>query len=393
MTDLASAPPEGLGNSTVLEGDLSPETSGAGAPRTLAEEAKPEKLSLRETISEVVKEGDKPEEAPKPDKAAAEGKAKATEEKPAKAAPERGADGKFAGAEKPAEEAPADKTVAAEPKPDDKSRNIEAPAKFLPDAKETWRNTPRAVQRDVENMTREHEAEITRHREAAERYEPLRQFDELTRQHGRAGLHEVMADVNRLENMMSANPLAALNEMLQRAGPRKPDGTPFGFFEFASAVVGAGQDKYHQIVAQKPQEQPRGDPEVAQLKQQIAQMQHEQIAATVIEPFRRENPRYDELKRDIALFLGSDKIPATLSPHDRLSAAYDMAVRINPASHDAAPGASADLEPGSRTVEPDLSGAKSIKSAPGAISHDLEPERGGSTRDILRDELRRRAVS
>jgi hypothetical protein len=67
-----------------------------------------------------------------------------------------------------------------------------------------------------------------------------------------------------------------------------------------------------------------------------------------------------------------------------------MAERVNPPSVASAP-APADLEP-ARRADDSFSGSKSIKSAPGAVSPDLEPERGGSTRDILRAELRRQNV-
>src|SRR3546814_11090392 len=71
-------------------------------------------------------------------------------------------------------------------------------------------------------------------------------------------------------------------------------------------------------------------------------MQEQQFAATIIDPFKRDHPRYAELEQDIAFFLQSGKIPTSLSPSDRLAAAYDMAERINPPSH-AEPRA-ADIE-------------------------------------------------
>jgi hypothetical protein len=109
----------------------------------------------------------------------------------------------------------------------------------------------------------------------------------------------------------------------------------------------------------------------------------------VIEPFRAANPRYDELQDDIALFLQSGRIPASLSPSDRLAAAYDMAVRINPASHgDSADASQTDPEP-ARRADDTFSAGKSIKSAPGAVSTDMEPDRRGSIRDLLEDEVRR----
>ena len=400
MTDLATteAPV-----STTLEINEPANVSGGGTPRIPEEPAK--EPSLRDTIAAAAKESAKEESAPDADTdkddSKAAGKAEATKgpekpqdgkeadakaedtKEPAKAA-ERAPDGKFA--PKQAEE----QDTKPEPKP---TGHIEPPKNFLPDAKETWRNTPRAVQRDVSNAIKQHEAEVAQYREVAERFAPLREFDELVRANGRAGLHETLAEVKQLEDMMSSNPIAALNQVLMRAGPRKPDGQAYSLYEVAQAVVNSGQDNYHQTVSQasQQQQQPQEDPRVAQLEQQLAQVQHQQLAATVIDPFKADHPRYDELQEDIAFFLRSGKIPTSLSPHDRLEAAYDMAARINPASHDndaAEPQASP--EPRNRAVT-DLSGSKSIKSAPGAVSADMEPDRGGSTRELLMQEMRRQS--
>ena len=400
MTDLANAEPA----STVIEADTAPDASGGGAPRTLTEpDAKPSKEpSLRDTIAAAVKDSDAKEPADKDADADKGEKAKESEkpegEKTPKDAPkevetnkkERGPDGKFAAkdAKDAAEPEAGNAKPDAKPEPADKGRHIEPPAKFLPDAKETWRNTPRAVQRDVENMAREHEAEVTRYREAAERYEPIRQFDEAARQSGRAGAHESLREVAELEDMMAKNPLAAINQILLRAGPRKPDGSPVSLREFAGVVARMDEAAYGRAVQPAQQQTPQNDnPRIQELESRLAQMQQQQVAMTVIEPFKRDHPRYDELQGHIAAFLKSDMIPASLSPHDRLAAAYDMAVRVNPASH-AEPQAQADPDPGDRAVE-DLSGSKSIKSAPGTVSPDMEPERDGSIRDTLRTEFRR----
>lgn len=404
MTDLATAEPANL--STTLDTETHTGPSGAGAPNKLPEEG-----SLRDAIAAAVKEdatkedakadakskdGDEGADKAKDEKAPEKGAEKPEgDDKPAdtgedKKGAERAADGKLAAKDKPEGDVAQKEEPKAEAKPE--NGHIAPPAKLLPDAKEKWTNVPRPVQRDVANLVREHEAEVTRYREAAERYEPLRRYDEAVRQSGRAGIHETLQEVAELETMMERNPLAALNQILLRAGPRKPDGQPVSLFELASAIVKSGQDNYQKMVATpvpQSQERPQSNPEVEQLKQQIADMQAQQLAATVIEPFKRDHPRYVELEQDIAFFLKSGKIPTSLSPLERLEAAYDMAARINPASHDAAEP-QADPEP-ARRADNDFSGSKSIKSAPGAVSPDMEPDRGGSTRDVLMQELRRAA--
>lgn len=240
----------------------------------------------------------------------------------------------------------------------------EAPAKFLPAAKEKWRNTPLAVQQEVARLTREHEGETQKYKDSHERYESVREFDELARQNG-GDLRQSLARVHELETMMSQNPIAALNSILMQAGPRKADGQPFSLYDVAMHVAQSGPEGYQQMVRQQaPQQQQQGDPRVEQLQAQLQAMQQEQLAAKIIEPFKAANPRYDELEQDIAFFLQSGKIPASLSAQEKLAAAYDMAERINPSSRVAASDFSERLESQPESRADTFSGTKSVKGAP-----------------------------
>jgi hypothetical protein len=413
MNDLASAPTisdMGSDSTSLDPGASSVPAGGGGAPRTLGEP------SLRDSIAAAVQETtieDKPAD-PEADKAKADAKAAKDAEKPADdkkpaeakdaAKPaERAADGKFAAKQaegdppsaKEAESGASEQNADAKPAESAQAKttgHIEPPSKFLPDAKEKWTNVPRPVQRDVENMAREHEAEVTRYREAADRYEPIRQFDEIARQHGRAGAHESLAELAQLEDMLKGNPLAALNQILLRAGPRKADGQPVSLFEVAQTIVQMGQQGYQRAVAQQPQQAANSnpDPRIEHLEQRLAQAEERNVAQTVIEPFKAQHPRYQELQGDIALFLKSGKIPGSLSPSDRLAAAYDMAERINPPSSVRAPVA-ADPDPAGR-ADDTFSGSTSIKSTPGAVTPIDEPVRGGSIREELVRQVRRQRL-
>src|SRR3546814_9240095 len=75
---------------------------------------------------------------------------------------------------------------------------------------------------------------------------------------------------------MEANPLAALNAILLRSGPRKADGQPVSLFEMAAHIVQMGQDGYHKAVTAMPQRQQQTSPEVEQLRAEMAQMKAEQ---------------------------------------------------------------------------------------------------------------------
>src|SRR5690606_8064882 len=119
------------------------------------------------------------------------------------------------------------------------------------------------------------------------------------------------------------------------------------------------------------------------LTEMQVQMAHQQY----VEPFIQSHPRYYELEQDIAFFLQSGKIPANLSPAEKLAAAYDMAERINPSSN-IEPKVERRANTESR-VDDDFNGTKSIKSSPGNVLEVKEPEKKMSMRELLEDELKR----
>jgi hypothetical protein len=387
MDNLATIEP----SSTTLDpGAVSPTAAGGGAPTN-------EPPSLRDSIEAAVKEVSQPEdkapaneadkdaEAAKADAKVEKGQEKPKDEKaeekpkePAKT--ERAPDGKFAA--KAQEEKPAEAAA----------RQIEqsiksAPAKFMPDAKEKWAHTPRAVQREVETMIAASERREQEHRETSERYSRLRDFDELARSNGR-DLRESLERVKAFEDTMRASPITALNMALMEVGPRKNDGQPYSLYEVAQFIVGQGPEGYQRLVQQQQPQQQQEDPRIGQLQRQLQEVQAQTIADNVIAPFKASHPRYEELQDDIAFFLKSGKIDPNLSHLDRLEVAYDMAERINPSPHASAYEDKDGLEPEGDRVERNLSGSKSIKSAPGSITPDEEPERGGSIREQLERAIR-----
>lgn len=376
--------------STVIDTDPRPSEGGGGqAPLADASPQPPEVKAPRpprEDLEHVFKADAK--------KAAEEKKdaepANAAEE--AKPAPEAKADDKAA--EKPAEGVKAEesKTEEAPAKPEAKEerdqRRIEPPARFQADAKEHFRNTPRTVQREVETMARD----LDTYQKSHERYETIRDIDELAKSNGRE-LRDTLVQVHQFENMMRTNPIAALNMALQQVGPRKADGSSLSLFEVAQHIVNQGQQGYQQSITQAHQQA-----QATQQQQQTIQQQQAAAAKAasdkaindyVVEPFRAANPRYDELLPAIAYFLEHGNIDRNLSVPERLKAAYDMADRVNPASH-AQPEAQDSPDP-ARRADDGLSGSKSIKSAHGSVSEDVEDDAkdGESTRDSILKEMRR----
>jgi hypothetical protein len=95
------------------------------------------------------------------------------------------------------------------------------------------------------------------------------------------------------------------------------------------------------------------------------------------------------MQSDIAMFLQSGRISQSMSPSDRLAAAYEMAVRINPASSSVTIDHSADAMP-ERRADNDFGGSKSIKSSPGSVTEEVEDQAtsGESIRDSIRKSMR-----
>lgn len=393
--DLAIDAPETP--STVIDPATETPASGAGAPRTLADpEAK--QPSLRDTIAAEVKADDAERAKAEPktdDKPKAEPEAKTEQSKEAKAeadsrpTPERGTDGKFAAKPKEGEAEPKADAQPADPveKPEDAKHYPEPPKNFLPDSKEVYRNVPRAVRRDIDVMVREHEAFREQATKDTARYESIRPFDELARSNGR-DLRESLVKINQVENAIKQDPIFGLNEILKEIGPRKADGSPLTIYEVASHIVEQGPQQYQQRMQQVQAAQPAPvDPRLAERDHQLAEANERLVELQIIAPFRENHPRYDELQDFIARVLQSDMISSSLSATERLEAAYVMAERLNPPS---AQPVETDPAPAPTPRAADASAvSKSIKSAPGAVSHDMEPERGGEIRELLEDEFRR----
>ena len=377
--------------STTIDTDPGPSAAGAGAPKIADPTPIP---SARDDIDAALKEMDAPkvEENPEAERkdepkadAAPKDEPKAekdptkTEEKP-EAQPEA----------KPgaADAAETDDAAAKDgEQKEGKSRHPDAPANFLPRAKELWRNTPNEVKAEINRVLSEAEKAT----EAYKRYDDLREFDELAKSNGR-DLRESLMKLNHIENTMQQNPIAALNAILAEVGPRKADGQPINIMEVAQFLSQQGPQGYQQIMQRSQQQemQARGDSEVESLRAEIERMKAEAAAREIIEPFAAKNPRYRELEEDIAFFLQSGKVPAGLSPSERLAVAYDMAARINPPSN-VSPASPSEPAP-DRRADADFGGStKSIKSSPGSVAEDVDSVAAGgeSIEDSIRKELRR----
>lgn len=303
---------------------------------------------------------------------------KDTDKKPAKVEAEKPVDAKKpegkheVGAEDDAADKPATKESAKRP---DGKPWPDAPAKFLPKAKEVWANVPNVVKTEIARIHREHEAEVASSRQAAAEYEPLKPYAEMAKRGG-TDLKTALDRYVGMEDMLRRDPVSGIREILSNLGL-----TPQ---QYAQHVLQNPQAHAALPVAQAPRgaprSEPQGNPEVDELREVITRMQQKQVEDSVIAPFASAHPRYEELKEDIAFFLNSGKIPTTLSPAERLEAAYDMAERINPSSV-APPSPRRSPSPGQDAPpDDDLAGQKSVRGAPGAGVDTTGQRRGKMSR-------------
>lgn len=231
----------------------------------------------------------------------------------------RNPDGTFAPKPQDAAPEPAKPLEATPEAPKD-----EPPARFNAEAKAAWATLTPAVKAEVKRAVTEMETGL---REYQERWEPLKQYDQLAQQHG-SSIQQALQNYVGLAEQLKRDPLAALDHMAQfaRLG---------GLREVAAHIMGQTPDQAAQ----------QSNNEIRQLRQHIAQLeqmvggvattfqqQQENEVKNHVLDFAQKQPRFDELAGDIAFFISSGKA------HD-LSEAYTLAERLNPASAPAAPAA------------------------------------------------------
>lgn len=282
----------------------------------------------------------------------------------------------------------------------------DAPARFLPEAREQWANTPRTVKAEVERFMADHEQEVTRYREGHEKYEAIREYEDMATKQGTTvkaaldhyvGLERMLSQdpakgIGQILNNMRSNPQAmqaALGEVMRYAGV-----TPQ---QFAQQVMQNPQA--YQQAPQQPQQR-QADPmlqqtvqEVQQIKQMLAEDQMQKrvqsVEASIIAPFAQTHERFEELSTDIANLLKSDIIENTygrsLTLQQRLEVAYNMAAALKPsmqAPRQAALATDAEVESVAAPL-PSTAGNKSIKGAIGGGKEPPKSARPPSIRDAL----------
>jgi hypothetical protein len=324
-------------------------------------------------------------------KAAAEKQPETEKAKPDDKAAKTETDEPAEKAEKSAAEKPAAGQEADKSRQSEGSKRNDPPARFLPKAKEAWVNVPHSVREDVYRMSEEHEAEVTKYKASTERYETLRPFDELAKSNGR-DLRDSLNKITQIETALARNPITGLEMILREIGPTKPDGSKVSLYDVAQFVSKQTPQQFQQTQQQinAQQEQQKAQIQAKSTEAELEKLRTENAGLKYIAPFAAAHPRYHELQTAIAGVLKSGLIPASLSPAEKLEAAYDMAERLSPASK-----SSALQEPAPVAAKPapaDDAGAKSIRGAPsGGSDPDDDADDATDLSKLLRREARKLA--
>ncbi len=350
MPEAAIAAPEVSEGAVITDAPSSPHELGSQIPEEVkvkAPEPKPEpKPEVPKNNSEAVKR------ALEASKAKAEAALKAKEAEPAKveAKPVAKAEVKPSPAPVPEDAA---RTVQPKTEGDQTSEGRkpyhEAPARFLEPSKKDWANVPDTVKEDVHRVIAENEKGIQKYKGDAERFEKVREFDEMARKNGREGVHESLKQVVELENAFARSPIEGFKKVADHFG--------INFQAVAAHVMGENPDQRVQQAHTRIQE----------LEAKIQHMEMAAKAPDLVAEFAATHDRFEELSPVIATLL------ETGTAKD-LEAAYKLAdVLKAPASN--AAQTSQPLIPAesaqAHTLAPALNpaGSKSVSGAPtGGIS-------------------------
>jgi len=359
--------------------ELGSQTPVAPKPEAKVEPKPDAKAEVSKSSGEAIKRASERLKAIETEKAAkAEPKTPdpKTEAKPTETAAERqrAQDGKFA--PKESSTAVDDKATVQEPKDGNQTSEgrkpfHEAPARLSDNAKREWEAAPDSVKEDIHRVISENEKGIQKYKDNAERFEKVKEYDDLARKNGREGVHESLKQITEIEQAFARNPIEGLKRITDHFG--------VDLNAVAAHVVGMNPN----------QQLSEAHGEVQRLRQQIQQMETAQRMPDVVAEFAAQHERFDELSDDIAFFLKGGIV-------QDLETAYEMAARFRPASNAGsgqplipAQSASAHTQaPAPAQLNP--AGSKSVSGAPtgGINPQSLQPA-SKSSREALQKALAR----
>jgi len=282
-------------------------------------------------------------------------KAKAAEPKtPAKAEDTQATDKtKVAAKESPAEK-PRDEIVQAKTEGNQTSEgrkpHHEAPARFLENAKRDWESAPESVKEEVHRTIKNMEDGLHKHKESADRYEKVREYDELARKNGREGVHESLKQIKEIEDTFQRNPIEGLKRVTDHFG--------VNLQAVAARIMGENPDqRVHEAHTR-----------IQELEAKIQHMEMAAKAPDLVAEFAAKNERFEELSTVIATLLKNGVA------HD-LESAYELASALKEPASSAGQklASSAQTEATASPAQADIplnpAGQKSVSGAPtGGIS-------------------------
>lgn len=271
----------------------------------------------------------------------------------------RSEDGKFQANQKVAE-APAKATDAAENKAapvqsEARATRYEAPSRFNDQGKAEWDKAPDSVKAEVTRALKENEDGIKRYKESADRYEKLREYDELARKNGREGVHESLKQIREIEDTFARNPVEGLKKITDH----------FGINLQAVAAHIVGQNPNQQVA--------EAHQTIKQLQEKIKAYEDEKAAPTIVNDFFTQNEEASKYTQSIATVL-------KLGIVQTLEDAWEYAKMFG--KPDESSGNTASEATGSQTLTPshtasaqteaaalpNPAGQKSVTGAPSSVS-------------------------
>lgn len=337
---------------------------------------------------------------------------------------EEGDDGDVETKEKPSEakkEAPKPEKVEAKesavkadseqevktPKPSEGRKIIEAPARFLPRAKELWKNVPNEVREEWQRVDNERETEIARYRESQTFRDELKEYEDLASSKG-IKFKDAVGSYVQIDKAFSQDPALGFRQLLQNTGLtpqqaighilRASNATPQQLMERMTAAphefVFAGAQQPQQVQQQPQQKAP--DPEILAMRQELDQMRAERVANEVITPFRTEynvdTQTWQSIEKVLLSGILEDIHGSGISPRDKLERALAMvapdllASKAKNLQDDSVQILDQDNAPAR-----DVRGEKSVRSSIGSVTETVEPQKKMSMRDMLEEEARKLA--
>jgi len=228
----------------------------------------------------------------------------------------------------------------------------EAPARFSADAKADWAKASPSVRGEVNRLMREMQGGLEEHQA---RWEPLKEYDALTKQHG-TDIPTALRQYVSLEQEIRRDPISGLTRACADMG--------LNFQEIVASV--SGQEP-NDIAARSDATIHALQTKIEGMERQLGtvttSMKTDRAAANLreVEDFAADKPRFEELSENIAKLLETGM--ASDVPE-----AYSMAERLNPAPVAETPAAQPrpDPKPATQTRNLSISGAPTGGSNPSA---------------------------